>query len=87
LDLDEAEARPSPPFGGKLGRVPALGLSGGTVSSEPGSRTIALSGAVVSVPPTLAAQLNEAFAAPKGKSGVFVADEELGTLSFLATCE
>lgn len=83
----ELELLPSPPFGGKLGRVPVLGLSGGTVSSEPGSRTVALSGASASVPATLAAQLNEAFAAPKGRSGVFAAGEELGTLSFSATGE
>jgi hypothetical protein len=83
----ELELLPSPPFGGKLGRVPALGLSGGTVSSEPMARQVVLSGAGLTVSPSLATQLDEAFATPKGKSGVFLAGEELGTLTFAATGE
>ncbi len=60
----ETELLPSPPYAGKLGRVPALALSGGAASAEPAARTIGLSGATLSVGAGLAGQLNQAFAAP-----------------------
>jgi hypothetical protein len=83
----ESELLPSPPYPGKLGRAPALGLSGGSLSSEPAARAIGLSGATVALTASTAAQLNEAFAKPQGKSDLFVAGEEAGTLSFMAAAE
>lgn len=80
----EPELLPSPPYAGKLGRVPALALSGGAASAESVARTIGLSGATLSVGAGLAGQLNQAFAAPQHKSDVFDAGEELGTCSFTA---
>lgn len=85
--LSEAEVLPSPPGPGKLGTVPMLGLSGGAGAAEPAARTLALSGATLSLTPTTADQLNEAFARPQGRSGVFLPGEELGLLSFMATGE
>lgn len=83
----ETELLPSPPFPGKLGRVPALGLSGGAFSSEPAARAIGLSGAGLTLTATTAAQLNEAFARPQGKPDVFAAGEQIGTLSLGASAE
>jgi hypothetical protein len=83
----EAELLPSPPYPGKLGRVPTFGLSGGAFSAEPAARTLALAGAAVALSPGTAAQLNEAFAKPQGKADVFAAGEAVGTLTFAAQAE
>jgi hypothetical protein len=83
----EAELLPSPPFAGKQGRAPGLVLSGGSLSSEPASRTIGLSAALLALSAATAQQLNEAFAAPQHKSDVFAAGETLGTLGLTAVGE
>lgn len=83
----EAELLPSPPFGGKQGRAPGLLLSGGSLSSQPVSRTIGLSGALLALSAATAQQLNEAFAAPQHKSDVFLVGETLGSLGFAAVGE
>jgi hypothetical protein len=83
----ESELLPSPPYPGKLGRAPALDLGGGSLSSEPAARAIGLSGAGLALTAATAAQLNEAFARPQGKSDLFAAGEALGTLSFQALGE
>jgi hypothetical protein len=83
----ETELLPSPPYPGKVGRAPALGLGGGSLSSEPAARAIGLSGATLALTATTAAQLNEAFAKPQGKADIFQSGEALGTLSFEAVAE
>jgi hypothetical protein len=83
----ETELLPSPPYPGKLGRVPALGLSGGAFAAEPAARSLALSGAAVALSAGTTAQLNEAFARPQGKADVFAAGEAVGTLTFAAQAE
>jgi hypothetical protein len=85
----ELELAPSPPYGGKQGRVPVgvLGLAGAAVSSDPSARTIAVTNATVSMGANLAAAFNEAFAKPIGKPDVFHAGEPLGTVSFVAVGE
>jgi hypothetical protein len=79
----EVEALPSPPYGGKVGRVPVAPLLGAAVSADPKARTVTLSGAL-SLDAATAALFNEVFAKPQGKAGVFVAGEALGALSFVA---
>jgi hypothetical protein len=85
----ELELAPSPPYGGKQGRVPvgALSLANGTVSADPGARAIAVSNAAISMGANLAAAFNDAFAKPQGKEDIFHAGEALGTLSFTAQAE
>ncbi|MGN6258291.1 MAG: hypothetical protein ACTHN3_11165 [Solirubrobacterales bacterium] len=87
LDLDlhsalaEADVEPTPAFPGKLGQVPALALGGGAATSESAARTIALSGASLSLPDATAAIFDSAFA--EGKED-FKAGELVGTISFIA---
>jgi hypothetical protein len=85
----ELELAPSPPYGGKLGRVPVgtLSLAGATGSTDPGARTVAVTNAAVSMGANLAAAFNEAFAKPQGREDVFHAGDPLGTLSFTAQAE
>lgn len=82
----ELELDPSPPYPGKQGRVSvgALGLTGAAISSDPGTRTISVANATVSMGANLAAAFNEAFAKPQGKADVFQAGEPLATISFTA---
>lgn len=83
----ELEAQPSPPYKGKLGPVAVLGLNMGTatVSADPATRTIAVSGATATFNATLAATFNEAL--EQGQGEVFKAGETLGTLSFSVGAE
>jgi hypothetical protein len=89
LDLDaaalngEVDVEPSPPFGGKVGRL-SLGPATPTAyESNASSRTIA--GALsLTLDPSMATTFDEAFAAPQGKAGVFASGEPLGTVSFSA---
>jgi hypothetical protein len=82
----ELELDPSPPYAGKVGRVPvgALGLAGATVTSDPAARTVAVTNATVTMGANLAAAFNEAFAKPIGRDGVFHAGEVLGAVSLVA---
>jgi hypothetical protein len=80
-DSAEANIQPSPPYAGKLGRVPLLDLGIGVVASEPAARTITLAGAPVGLQASTAAAFNQAFA--EGKA-VFVPGEAVGTLGFAA---
>jgi hypothetical protein len=81
IALAEVDVEPTPAFPGKLGQAPVLALGGGTVASEPAARTMALSGAALSLPDSTANVLNRAFA--DGKDD-FKAGELLGALSFVA---
>jgi hypothetical protein len=79
--LAEVDLEPTPAFPGKIGQVPILSLGSGVVGSEPGTRTISLAGAPLTLAADTAAAFNQAFAA--GKSD-FTAGELVGTLSFAA---
>lgn len=82
VTLAEVDAEPTPALPGKLGQVPILGHgSGFSVSSEPGARTIGVSGIPVALDPASAALFNQAFA----EGDEFHAGEPLGSLSFTAT--
>jgi hypothetical protein len=79
----EVDVEPTPTFPGKLGRVGVLDLNmaTATVSSNPKARTIAVSGAPLTLQASTAATFDEAFAE---KKSVFKAGEAFGTLSFTA---
>jgi hypothetical protein len=83
----EFDLEPSPPYPGKLGRVPILDLGAGSVSSNPTARTITVAGATASLQAATATAFNEAFAKPQGKANVFRAGDLLGTISFTAQAE
>lgn len=81
LALAQLDVEPAPTFPGKLGQVPALGIGPYAASSDRGSRTIAVSGAPLTLSAQSAASFNEAFAAGKA---TFYAGEPFGTVSFTA---
>jgi hypothetical protein len=78
-------ASPSAPGPTTVG--PLLGLGAGTPAADPATRTISLSGAALPLSASAAQGLNETFAAPQRKAGVFVAGESLGTLAFSVQAE
>lgn len=82
----EAEILPSPPFGGKSGRVPVLtlGLEGAVTATDPGPRTLTMTGAPLALSDGTAAQFDEVFAKNQGKQGSFHGGEILGRLSAAA---
>lgn len=80
-DSAEVNLQPSPPFGGKQGRVAVLDLGAGAVSSDPRARTVAVTGAPLALSASTAAAFNQAFA--QGKA-VFAAGEQFGSVSFVA---
>lgn len=79
--LAEADIEPTPTFPGKLGQVPVLALGAGSVASDPFARTIAISGAPLTLTAATAAYFNQAFA--PGKEA-FAPGELFGTASFSA---
>ena len=79
--LAEADIEPTPTFPGKLGQVPVLALGTGGVASDPVARTIAISGAPLTLTAATAAYFNQAFASGKE---AFAPGELLGTASFSA---
>jgi hypothetical protein len=85
----ELELAPSPPYGGKQGRVPVgtLSLAGAAVNADPGARTITVTNAAVSMGANLATAFNDAFATPLKKANVFAAGEPLGSISFVAQAQ
>jgi hypothetical protein len=80
-DSAEAEALPSPPYAGKTGRTGVFALGGTAVSSDPRARTIAVSGAPLTLEASTAATLDQLFA---GGREDFRAGEAAGTVSFVA---
>ncbi len=84
-DSAEVNIQPSPPFAGKLDRIPiaALALSGPPLVNA-GKRLITVTGASLIMDAATAATFNEVFAKPQGKDGVFVGGEAMGSLSFTA---
>lgn len=81
----DAEVRPSPPYGGKIGRIGIAGLSlaGAAISSRPSDRTLSVVGGQLSLGAETAATFNEVFAKPQERDGVFAAGETMGTVSLL----
>jgi hypothetical protein len=77
--LAEVDIEPSPPFPGKLGQVPALGVGTGAISSSPGERMVGMTGSPVTLPASTADSFNQAFS--EGKSD-FQPGESVGTVSF-----
>jgi hypothetical protein len=81
LASPELDLEPSPPFPGKLGRVGALDLAGGSVAAESHVRTITVSGLELTMKSDTAKAFNDAFA--EG-GDIFRAGEAVGALSFVA---
>lgn len=79
----EVDVQPTPTFPGKLGRIRVLdvNMAAATVASSPKARTIAVSGAPLTLQAQTAATFNQAFA--EGKA-TFATGEPFGTLSFTA---
>ena len=75
----EVDIEPTPAFPGKLGRLGVFDLGQGSVTSDPKSRAISLSGAPLTLTATTAQQFNDAFA--EGKA-VFGAGELFGVVGF-----
>jgi hypothetical protein len=83
----ELDALPSPPLAGRTERGSGLGYIAGLTDAEPNARTITVTGATATLAPATAQVMNEAFASPQGKAGVFNAGEALGTISYLAQAQ
>ncbi len=81
VESAEGEVQPSPPYAGKQGRAGVLDLGVGAVGADPRARTVALSGAPLTLQAGAAAAFNQAFA--QGRA-VFAAGELLGAVSFVA---
>ena len=77
--LAEVNVQPSPTLPGKVGQVPVAALGAGAVSSDPGARTVTVSGAPLSLGAQAASYFNQAF-----ETTDFAAGEPLGTISFSA---
>lgn len=82
LGSPEVDAEPSPPYGGKAGRIAVAALPpGAPLTPNPGARTISGAGLTLTLQPEAAATLNQVFA--EG-SEVFKGGEPLGALTFTA---
>jgi hypothetical protein len=81
VDSAEVDVEPTPAFPGKLGRIGVFDLGATSVSSDPGARTISVSGAPLTLEAQTAKTMNEAFS--PGKES-FKAGEVVGALSFVA---
>jgi hypothetical protein len=78
----DLETQPSPPYGGKLGRVGVLDIERPSPAvADPGPRTISLTGASLRLSAASASAFNEAFA---GGKAVFAPGEKFADLAFAA---
>jgi hypothetical protein len=82
----EADIQPAPPYAGRVGplAVAPLGLAGAAVTADSRRRTISLQGGGLTLGEGTAATLNEVFAKPQGKDGVFAGGEPFGRVLFVA---
>ena len=81
----EVDAEPTPPYSGKVGRVPIAGLTfSAPAVANAKARTVTVTGATLALDAATAASFNEVFAKPQGKANVFVAGETLASVSFVA---
>jgi hypothetical protein len=78
-DSAEVDVEPTPAFPGKLGRIGVFDIGVGSVSSDPKTRAINVSGAPLTLAAQTAQTFNEAFA---GGKAVFGAGEVFGTVGF-----
>jgi hypothetical protein len=69
-------------FGG--GQFATVDFNSVPAQVDPATGTIAAQGATAALDAGIATALNDTFATPKGKAGVFVAGEPLGAVSFTA---
>jgi hypothetical protein len=79
----ELDVEPSPPYAGKIDRMPfaALSLAGATRSASAAARTVGIDNGILALTNTTADAFNQAFA--EGKP-VFGTGEVLGTIGFTA---
>jgi hypothetical protein len=82
--IGEAELDPSPPYPGKRAEAGIFSLGSGQITSDPSARTIAISGAPLTLTALTAQDLNEGFSRPQEKGDLFAAGEAAGTISFTA---
>jgi hypothetical protein len=75
----EVDVEPTPSFPGKLGRIGVFDIGAGSVSSDPKSRAISVSGAPLTLQAQTAQTFNEAFA---GGKPTFSAGEAFGVVGF-----
>jgi hypothetical protein len=82
----EADIEPAPPYAGKIGPavVAPLVVDPAAVAADPQRRTVSLAGGSLVLGGETAATLNEVFAKPQGKDGIFISGEPLGRISFSA---
>jgi hypothetical protein len=84
LDTAEVDLEPAPPYAGKIGRTGVFDAAGGSVSADPGQRTVSDQGISLTLTAASAQQLNDAF--DEGK-GLFGAGEAVGTMLFVAQAQ
>jgi hypothetical protein len=82
LDLDNSVLSPR-----EREPVAGLDLGAGSVEASPGRRTLAVTGAALTLNDSTVAAFDEAFAKPQGKRDVFSAGEVLGRISFVAAAQ
>ncbi|HVD40504.1 MAG TPA: hypothetical protein VNC16_05820 [Solirubrobacterales bacterium] len=82
LDLDSSVVFPR-----EREAVAGLSLGAGSTEANPGARTLAATGATLTLNDSTAATFNDGFAKPQGKQGVFNAGEILGRISFVADAQ
>ncbi len=82
LDLEEDFLAPREHEG-----VAWLDLAAGATGKDPKQRTLALTQAALTLPPTTAALFEQLFAENQGMKGVFHAGETLGRISFFAQAQ
>jgi hypothetical protein len=88
LGAAEVDFQPSPPYPGKLGPVPILGLGApAAAASEPTPRRISIGGAPLALTAETGAAFNQAFGKPQGRDDAFHSGEMLGALSFTAQAQ
>jgi hypothetical protein len=80
IQSTELNLQPSPPFQGKLGRVPAFSLGVGSIVPDPASRSIAV-GSQLTLSPETATAFNQVFG--EGTQP-FAAGDTVGSLAFTA---
>jgi len=82
--LGEAELDPSPPYPGKQPEAGIFSMGPGHAASDPGARTITVTGAPLTLTPITAQNLNEGFSRPQDQGDLFAPGEAAGSVSFTA---
>lgn len=84
--VPEADIEPAPPYAGKVGPVAIapISVNPAAVAADPRRRTVSLAEGSLVLGVETAATLNEVFAKPQGKDGIFSSGEPLGRITFSA---